>query len=135
MVHTEQLAGERYLSKPDHRDSSPAKSQWTVAVSVEYEIFETTINNSWRSSDAGWGLNLVNEVAQPVGLSARDQGDPCLLHVAFFQLASVCHGYPSDPRRSVREIPIEAVRKDWLERKLVRPAAIRKMGRGIVCSP
>ena len=129
------IAGYQYVVKADHRDRSPAKSQWTIAISQEYSTFEAAVINSWLKGDRGWGLHIVQGAVHKLGESARAYGDAHELFVGFFEISHVCHGYPSDPVRSSREIPPEEVRNDWLQRDLLRPAAIRKIGRGLRCKP
>lgn len=127
------LRGYRYVSKPDHRDGSADKSQWTIALSDEYVSFEGAIDNAWVDDDKAWGLHVVSDSSEYLGLTATSLGRAIALCTAFFQISDVVHGYPSDPTRSTREIPPNHVRASWLEAGLLRPSAIRKLGRGLRC--
>lgn len=122
-----------YVSKPDHRDGTRSKSQWRISLNDEYASFALGTSSTWIAGQFAWGLHLVNNIADYLGSSAVDPGPDVALCVAFFQLAVPCHGYPSDPKRSTREVPPNEVRNDWLAKKYLRPAAIRKIGRGLTC--
>lgn len=123
----------QYLSKVDHRDGTPTKSQWTVPISDEYASFSLGVDSGWISDTAAWSLHLVDGLATYLGRSAQNPGPVAQLCVAYFQLAALSHGYPSDPARSIREVPPNEVRSDWLAKRYMRPAVIRKLGRGLVC--
>ncbi|GAA2721530.1 hypothetical protein CAE01nite_00520 [Cellulomonas aerilata] len=129
------IEGHSYVVKSDHRDGTALKSQWTVPVPDEHEAFRTSVVNSWHRAGSGWGLHLDQDSVAKLGESARAYGSAADLYVAFFQLGDICHGYPSDPLRSSREIPPAHVQRDWLDRNLLRPATVRKIGRGLRCKP
>lgn len=120
-----------YIIKIDHRDGTAVKSQWTIPVHDEHASFALGIDNGWISGQYAWSLHLRDGVADYLGRSAVSPGPSVDLCVAFFQLASTCHGYPSDPRRSVREIPPEEVKNDWLSKGYLKSAVVRKLGRGV----
>src|ERR1700733_1359153 len=103
-----------YCAKSDHRDGTPTKSQWTIAIDDEYACFALGIDGSWILGQCAWGLHLVDGTADYLGHTALNRGPKTDLCVAFFQLADISHGYPSDPKRSIREVPPDAVRSDWL---------------------
>jgi hypothetical protein len=123
-----------YASKPDHRDGTRIKSQWTIEIIDEYACFQLGVDRSWKRDDVcAWGLHLVDGRAAYLGQTALDPGPQADSWVAFFRLSDTCHGYPSDPKRSIKEVPPEAVRGDWLAMQYVRPAAVRKLGRTVKC--
>ena len=135
MSTTIAVAGHQYFAKRDHRDRTPDKSQWTIREDYERSVFERTVVESWLADGHGWGLHLAAGSVNKLGESARGHGDVRDLFVAFFVMDSVCHGYPSDPIRSPREIPPTPVRRDWLTQGMMRPSAIRKMSRGVRWKP
>jgi hypothetical protein len=128
-----QVENYKYTSKPDHRDGTPSKSQWNVPIAEEYEAFSLGICNDWVDGQSAWGLKLENGDAVYLGRSAIKYGPADPLFVAFFQLSVICHGYPSDPKRSNREVPPDKVRSDWLSKRYLRAAVVRKLGRGLTC--
>lgn len=122
-----------YAGKADHRDGTRIKSQWTIPVDDERASFTLGIDSGWVNGQSAWGLHLRDGVADYLGLSAVIPGPSVKLPIAFFQLATTCHGYPSDPKRSVREIPPEEVKSDWLSKGYLRSTVVRKLGRGLTC--
>jgi hypothetical protein len=125
----------KYIGKPDHRDGTPTKSQWTVSVPDEQNCFRLGVHRKWISESAAWGLHIVNGSGAILGRTAPNREAKDDLIVAFFQLADVCHGYPSDPRRSVRELPPNSVTSDWLKENYLRASVVRKLQRGQPCGP
>ena len=131
-----EIAGYKYISKADHRDNTPTKSQWTVSVADEHACFDFGVGHGWvsTSGDSAWGLHVIDGKADYLGKSAPGRGPEASLFVAFFQLADVCHGCPSDLKRSRREIPPTSVTRAWLEGKYLRGPVIRKLQLGQTCS-
>lgn len=127
------IGGYVYVSKPDHRDGTPTKSQWTISIDAEHACFTLGIGSNWKLDQRAWGLHLVDGTPNYLGHTAFDRDPRADLCIAFFQLADTSHGYPSDPKRSIREVPPDAVRSDWLTKGYLRPAVIRKIGRGLTC--
>ncbi len=123
-----------YLPKPDHRDGTAKKSQWVIPVSGEVESFRLAIDEGWFKDGLGWSLHLRDDHAAYLGTAAQDPGPAKALFLALFEIAPICHGFPADHRRSSREKPPTAVRSAWLDRKYLRPAVIRKIGKGQRCS-
>jgi hypothetical protein len=131
-----EIGGYKYVSKPDHRDGTSTKSQWIVSIGDEYACFEHGVSRGWVSisGDSAWGLHLVDGRCEYLGKTAPGHGPPSDLFVAYFQLADVCHGYPSDLMRSRREAPPTSVARDWLTGKYLRPSVVRKLQQGQLCS-
>lgn len=122
-----------YFSKLDHRDGTAVKSQWTISVSDERASFALGVDSGWIIDQRAWGLYLKDGAADYLGKSAMSPGPSVDLCIAFFQISEICHGYPSDPKRSVREIPPDTVRSDWISKGYLRSSVVRKLARGIPC--
>jgi hypothetical protein len=131
-----EISGYKYISKPDHRDGTPTKSQWTVSVADEHACFELGVSRGWvsASGDSAWGLHLVDGRCGYLGRTAPGHAPEGDLFVAYFQLADFCHGYPSDVTRSRREVPPTSVARDWLTGRYLKPAVVRKLQQGSPCS-
>ncbi len=134
MLGTHQVSGFRYLISPDHRNGNPHKAQWTISVAEEVACFERSVANSWLEQSVGWGLHVDGGSVSYLGTTANDFGPVEQSFVAFFQLASDCHGYPADVRRRTRERPSTRVRRAWLDGGYLRPAVVRKLSRGQRCA-
>src|SRR5262249_8786876 len=131
-----EIGGYKYISKTDHRDNTSSKSQWTISVDDEHACFDFGVSRSWVSSagDSAWGLHVVDGRADYLGKTAPGRQPEANLFVAFFQLADVCHGYPSDAKRSRRETPPVSVIRAWLEGGYLRGSVIRKLQLGQPCN-
>lgn len=131
-----QIGTYSYISKPDHRDGTPTKSQWTISFAEECAGFQLGVGRGWVAIDRGaaWGLHMVDGKVGYLGKTAANREPKSDLFVAFFQISDVCHGYPSDSKRSRREVPPTAVFKDWLMGKYLRPSVVRKLQQGQLCS-
>lgn len=129
------IMGHEYVVKSDHRDGTAKKSQWTVPIPAEHETFRLAVINGWHDADRAWGLHLVEGSVAKLGKRAAAYSDPADLYIAYFHLDKVCHGYPSDPVKRSSEIPPEAVRRNWIDISVMRPQAVRKLGRGLPCKP
>lgn len=122
-----------YFHKPDHRDGTPRKSQWTVPKVAEEAIFRHSCSQRWWTDDAAWGLFRPNGVIEYLGVSALDPGPADPLVVGFFEIAEPCHGYPSRCTPGDRDQIPTAVARAWLEQQVLSPAKIRKLRRGQRC--
>ena len=103
------ISGYLYTVKPDHRDGTLVKSQWTISIKDECACFKFGIDSNWKLDQRAWGLHLVNGAADYLGHTALDNGPKTDLCVAFFQLKDTAHGYPSDPKRSIKKcLPMQS---------------------------
>ena len=128
------VAGKTYVIKPDHRDGTPVKSQWTIKRTQELDAFRLAITSGWIVGTFAWGLHINEDKTMYLGKAAMKPGPPTDLFLAVFDLGHTCHGYPADHARSQREKPPSSVRKEWLDKGHLRPAVLRKIGRGQRCS-
>ena len=135
MAGTISIEGHDYVVKPDHRNGAAKKSQWTIPVPAEHDAFRVAMVNGWQAEDRAWGLHYSNGTVAKLGVRAKDSGDPADLYIAYFLIDKACHGYPSDPVKRSHEIPPEAVAQEWLDKSIMRPQAVRKLGRGLPCKP
>jgi hypothetical protein len=128
-----QVNGHAYQPKSDHWDGSANKSQWTIQPAREYDIFALATSRSWMVDDSAWGIHLVNGKAEYLGRAAVDPGPADELFIAFFEIAPTCHGYPTRGKPGRRDHVPTAIRQQWLADEYVRPATLRKLGRGQSC--
>jgi hypothetical protein len=133
LVSDKMIQGYSYTSKPDHRDGTPEKSQWYIGLNDEFTSFDKCVSEKWIRGQMGWGLHIVDDEACNVGISAANHGPPRDLFMIFFSIAPTCHGYPSDPQRSRREMPPDDIRAAWLTKQYLRRSVVRKLGRGQPC--
>ena len=125
--------GITYGVKPDHRDNTHVKSQWTITVDEEVLCFRLTCERTWFLDDRGWGLHLTDGKAQYLGVGLdRNQR----LFVARFEgdlPKQYWHGYPADHVRRADDIPAEAVAGEWIAEGYLPPSKVRKLLKGQRC--
>ena len=128
--------GITYIHKKDHRNGSPEKAQWAISEIEERECFQLGIEKSWNTSQyVSWGIHIKAGKAAYLGCTASKKGDIRESFIAKFRddEGSNCwHGYPADPRED-QDIPPGKILKDWVEKKYLRLAIIRKITKKQKC--
>ena len=127
-----------YRSKPDHRDGTNLKSQWTILYNQEVASFDLATREDWSSgATTRWGLHM-NPAPGNLGQSASAFGTPTRpLFIAKFidgDANDLWHGYPADPYRNQHDIPPSSVLRAWNSATHLRPAVIRKLVKGQLCT-
>jgi hypothetical protein len=127
------VSGLTYASKPDHRDNSVLKSQWTIAVEQEVACFRFAGGRRWFDDNRGWGLHLVDDSADYLGVGidrthrlfvARFEGD---------RNNTYWHGYPADHTRRTDDIQTEGIALQWIADNYVAKSKVRKLLKGQRC--
>jgi hypothetical protein len=122
-----------YASKPDHRDKTAVKSQWTITVEQEVECFRLTHARRWFVDDRGWGLHLEDGTVAYLGVGIERTQQ---LFVARFEgdrNNSYWHGYPADHTRRTDDIPTEEIALEWIADNLLARSKVRKLLKGQRC--
>ena len=116
-----------------HRDGARGKSQWRISRDDETGCFDRARANRWlvEVERVGWGLHLPAGKPDYLGV-ARDHETKVFV-AKFTEDQDVWHGYPADHRRNHRDIPVDDVLAGWMREGLLKPAKIRKIGRGQPC--
>lgn len=129
------VGGLKYLVKPDHRDDTPGKSQWTVSPQEEAVIFEGTINAKWVVSDVvGWGLYRQANEIKYLGVDKVRSVD---VFIAKFvrdpEHVTTWHGYPAIHTGNCADVPANTVLAAWQDAKILSSAKLRKIARMQPC--
>ena len=132
------LPNTAYIHKMDHRDQSDKKSQWLISTDAERECFVNAIHAKWDLPQHNcWGLHFKDEKVSYLGTTAKSEPKLRQLFIAKFIDSSQnnkWHGYPADPCAEKRQdIPPTSVLNDWLQKKYLRPAVVRKLTREEKC--
>jgi hypothetical protein len=128
------MTNSSYATIDYHRNGHPEKSQWTISEAEEINCFKLSENNKWLLQDHGWGLHFINGKADFLGIA---QDRVTLVFIAKFVAkspANAWHGYPADYRNNSKDIPAECILKEWLNKKIISTAKIRKITKGQPCS-
>jgi hypothetical protein len=123
-----------YTPKPDHRNNSPEKSQWTITEKDELKCFKNAYLKSWKKGQNAWGLHFNEDVVEYLGMS-KDKSTR--LFIAKFisdNFHGTWHGYPADYQHKPQDIPDPDILKDWIKNKLLKKAKISKIMQGKPCN-
>jgi hypothetical protein len=117
-----------------HRNKTSNKSQWTISLENEREVFVVGMNSQWFVMTACWSMYIVDGVVQYLGL-AQDHSKPVFLSKFVDGTATgKWHGYPVDHQDKNFVLPTQ-VSKLWLDSKILSTSKISKIIRRQPCSP
>lgn len=122
-----------YKANPKHRNWSAGQSQWTIPLAAETACFDHAWTSGWCPSGKGWGLHLVGDTAEYLGVVEDHLTTVFVAKFVSDPGHATWHGYPADHQRKPQDIPIAEVCRLWLEGRVIRPATIRKLGKGQRC--
>lgn len=120
-----------YFHHPDHRNSNPNKSQWTITREEERASFSQAFAEDWLRDTDGWGLHTPSGLPEYLGTAldrkvfvAKFVGGP----------GTPWHGYPADHQQRAQDIPHEAALQSWMNLGLLTAPKIRKIAKGQRCN-
>jgi hypothetical protein len=126
------VPGVIYTIHPDHRNNTARKSQWRVTEDQEIACFNLSWRNEWIGADVGWGLHIVDNRAEYLGVG-QDHLTPVFM--AKFKNDNVqpdWHGYPVDHTRNC-DRPLEPILRRWMDLQFIAPEKMSKILRGKPC--
>ena len=130
-----QLSAEmHYIIHPDHRDSSPQKSQWTISERTEKDIFVDALARKWVETTDGWGLWFPNGKIAYVGMSSDNKRQLFIARFVDGTASNIWHGYPADHQRCQRDMPSANVLGAWLRSGALPRPKLRKLMKGQPCN-
>lgn len=118
-----------YTPHLKHRNGTPGASQWTISEQDEHVTFALSWGSGWCHGQKGWGLHLVGGVITRLGMIVNPTMSVYIARFVGDAGRVSWHGYPADGRKP-QDIPIEPVRRQWLDLKVLTPAKIRKIAKG-----
>ncbi len=116
-----------------HRNNSyiKEKSQWQITPEEEYQCFFNAFQEHWLDNDSYWGLHLLDESPEVLGVS------PCRspLHISKFVVnQNIWHGYPVAYWLLPCNRPSKVILDMWQEKGYINRAKKSKIYRGQRCS-
>jgi hypothetical protein len=126
--------GTTYCVHPQHRDKTHGKSQWTISMNEERDVFLGTLTQSWVAQDAGWGLRVDDGRITYLGVARDHVRQVFIAKFVHTNHRHTWHGYPADHQSCVKDIPDESILRSWLDTRLLSPAKICKLQKGKPCS-
>ena len=122
-----------YNPHAHHRNATPGKSQWTIAVPLETACFDYAVAQNWTFSSAYWGLHLAGKTAQDLG-DEHSGGQVVKVQTAkFVANQNVWHGYPVAHWLSPHDKPADVILKSWHVAGHISKATRRRIGKGTKC--
>lgn len=123
-----------YFNHPHHRNNWPKKSQWSITKSEEKDCFAKTLSERWVLNGVGWGLHLVNEQVEYLGIGKDYRTRLFVAKFVDSNSTGLWHGYPADHQNNLSDIPKEQVLKRWLDERVLPKRKIGKLSRAQRCS-
>ena len=122
-----------YKAVSFHRNGTPDKSQWTISVDDEFDLFAKTKLDGQIYDDKGYNLWIVNETAEVLGYTEHGSET----RMARFEdgtRSDHWHGYPANYLRAKNDIPPMALLRDWKAKGLIRKSDITRIKQQKPCS-
>lgn len=129
----ENANGNYIISSQHRRSGNPNKSIWTISFDDEVECFIQTMKGNWKSGTEAWGIKVLDNVLQIIGLNNKKQE----LKLAKFvdgANTNVWHGYPADHVRKSQDRPTTNILKTWVGSGYLTKAKMSKIRLGQSCN-
>lgn len=130
---TEQTNGNYIISSQHRRRGNPNKSIWTISFDEEVACFIQTMNGDWKTGTEAWGIKVLGDVLQVLGLNNSRQE----LKLAKFvdgTNTNVWHGYPADYVSKSQDRPATNILKVWVDSGYLTKAKMSKIRLGQSCN-
>jgi hypothetical protein len=129
-----ELAQANYIISSQHRRrGNPNKSVWTISYEEEVDCFIETMTREWQIGTVAWGIKVVEDILQVVGVNSIRQE----LKLAKFvdgADTNVWHGYPADYMRKAQDRPATNILKLWVNDGFITKAKMSKIRLGQSCN-
>ncbi len=129
-----ELAQANYIISSQHRRrGNPNKSVWTISYDEEVDCFIETMTREWQIGTVAWGIKVVEDILQVVGVNNIRQE----LKLAKFvdgADTNVWHGYPADYMRKAQDRPATNILKLWVNDGFITKAKMSKIRLGQSCN-
>ena len=122
-----------YIPNPQHRDGNPNKSQWLIDIDQEVRVFKYMAYNNWGGENNGWGLFFRRNILDYLGIIHSRNTNVFIAKFVVDTSHCAWHGYPADYQFKAQDVPDRSILQDWLEKKYLSKAKIRKIMKGQPC--
>jgi len=131
---TGQSVTSNYIISSQHRRvGNPNKSIWTISFEDEVTCFVHTITNKWKIGPDAWGIKVIGDILQVVGLN-NDKQELKIARFVDGTNTDIWHGYPADYMRKSKDRPSTAVLKSWVKSGFITKAKMSKIRTGQSCN-
>ena len=122
-----------YKSVSYHRNGTADKSQWTISVDDEFDLFAKTKRDGQIYDDKGYALWIVSDVACVLGVTEHNS-ETRLARFVDGTRSDHWHGYPANYMRAKNDIPPMSLLKQWKESGLIEKSDITRLKQQKPCS-
>lgn len=130
---TTQASAKYIISSLHRRKGNPNKSIWKITYKDELDCFIQAINSNWKNIYVAWGIKIVNNKLQVVGINPSNN----VIKLAKFvdgAKSNVWHGYPADHVKNAHDRPETFILKNWALNGYISKSNMVKIRRGQVCN-
>ena len=127
-----QIAG-FYKAVSYHRNGTSDKSQWTISVDDEFDLFAQTKHDGQIYDDKGYNLWIVNDMVEVLGYTEHGSET----RMARFEdgtRSNHWHGYPANYLRAKNDIPPMSLLREWKKKGLIEKSDITRLKQQKPCS-
>jgi len=122
-------SGKKHECNIVHRNGTPGKSQWSISVGEEFELFELADEHHWTGDGRNyWSIKSNRQKPQPIGTRGE--------FIARFlpHREDTWHGFPGCPRERKGDRPINRVLNAWYEAQMISWSLRKKIARRQICT-
>lgn len=127
-----QIAG-YYKAVSYHRNGTGGKSQWTISVDDEIDLFAVAKRDGQIFDDKGYAIWIIDSKAGVLGVTEHDS-ETKLARFVDGTRSDHWHGYPANYLRAKNDIPPMTLLRLWKDRGLIEKSDITRMKTQKPCS-
>ena len=127
-----QIAG-YYKAVSYHRNGTCGKSQWTISVDDELDLFAEAKRDGQLFDDKGYAIWIIDNNAGVLGVTEHDS-ETKLARFVDGTRSDHWHGYPANYLRAKNDIPPMTLLKLWKDRGLIEKSDMTRMKNQKPCS-
>lgn len=122
-----------YKAVSYHRNGTADKSQWTISVDDELDLFAKTKRDGQIYDDKGYALWIIGNDACVLGITEH-QSETRLARFVDGTRSDHWHGYPANYMRAKNDIPPMSLLRQWKESGLIEKSDITRLKLQKPCS-
>jgi hypothetical protein len=122
-----------YKAVSYHRNGTAGKSQWTISVDDEFDLFAKAKRDGQIFDDKGYALWIVADAACVLGITEHES-ETRLARFEDGTRSDHWHGYPANYLRAKNDIPPMSLLRQWKESGLIEKSDITRLKLQKPCS-
>lgn len=122
-----------YTAVSYHRNGTVGKSQWTISVDDEFDLFAKAKRDGQLFDDKGYALWIVADAACVLGLTEHES-ETRLARFEDGTRSDHWHGYPANYLRAKNDIPPMSLLRLWKVEGLIEKSDLIRLKQQKPCS-